>query len=86
MTYLAWTVSFDSYRFFETTILTIIIAGAKKKCEQIGVNLLGDIPLHPQICSDADTGKPTVVANPEAPQAQAFSKIAQELISKLNLN
>ncbi|KAI7230960.1 P-loop containing nucleoside triphosphate hydrolase protein [Hortaea werneckii] len=59
---------------------------AKKKCEQIGVNLLGDIPLHPQICSDADTGKPTVVANPEAPQAQAFSKIAQELISKLNLN
>ncbi|RMZ22915.1 hypothetical protein D0859_13058 [Hortaea werneckii] len=65
--------------------LTIIIAGAKKKCEQIGVNLLGDIPLHPQICSDADTGKPTVVANPEGPQAQAFSKIAQELISKLNL-
>ncbi|RMY64751.1 hypothetical protein D0863_09588 [Hortaea werneckii] len=60
--------------------------GAKKKCEQIGVNLLGDIPLHPQICSDADTGKPTVVANPEGPQAQAFSKIAQELISKLNLN
>ncbi|RMY03108.1 hypothetical protein D0868_07628 [Hortaea werneckii] len=86
MTYLAWTVSFDFYRFFETAILTIIIAGAKKKCEQIGVNLLGDIPLHPQICSDADTGKPTVVANPEAPQAQAFSKIAQELISKLNLN
>ncbi|KAI7311803.1 P-loop containing nucleoside triphosphate hydrolase protein [Hortaea werneckii] len=60
--------------------------GAKKKCEQIGVNLLGDIPLHPQICSDADTGKPTVVASPEGPQSKAFTKIAQELISKLNLN
>lgn len=62
---------------------TNALAGAKKKCEQIGVSMLGDIPLHPEICQDADTGKPTVVANPTGPQAQAFHKIAQELITKL---
>jgi len=51
----------------------------------MGIELLGDIPLHPSICSDADAGKPTVVANPESPQAKAFIKIAQSIASKLGL-
>ena len=49
------------------------------------IKLLGDIPLHPQICTDADAGKPTVVANPDAAQAEAFKKIADEMISMLEL-
>ncbi|EMC99775.1 hypothetical protein BAUCODRAFT_145153 [Baudoinia panamericana UAMH 10762] len=59
--------------------------GARRKCEQLGVKLLGDIPLHAQICHDADTGKPTVVANPESPQAQAFNSIVSELAATLPL-
>lgn len=59
--------------------------GAKKKCEELGITLLGDIPLHPQICSDADAGKPTVVGSPDSPQAEAFTKLARELKATLNL-
>jgi ATP-binding protein involved in chromosome partitioning len=47
--------------------------------------LLGDIPLHPQICSDADAGKPTVVGSPDSPQAEAFTKLARELKATLGL-
>ncbi|KXL48980.1 hypothetical protein M433DRAFT_62793 [Acidomyces richmondensis BFW] len=57
--------------------------GAKKKCEQIDIAFLGDIPLHPQICQDADSGKPTVVANPNGSQAHAFNAIADRLIQRL---
>lgn len=51
----------------------------------MGINLLGDIPLHPQICTDADAGKPTVVASPNGPQAEAFKKIADEVAIKLEI-
>ncbi|KAK5113343.1 hypothetical protein LTR62_003442 [Meristemomyces frigidus] len=49
--------------------------GARRKCEELGVELLGDIPLHAQICQDADRGKPTVVGSPEGPQARAFTEV-----------
>lgn len=62
------------------------VPGAKKKCAELGLPLLGDIPLHAQICSDADAGKPTVVASPDSPQAKAFVNVAQQLISKLGLS
>lgn len=51
----------------------------------MGIDLLGDIPLHPRICSDADAGKPTVVADPDGPQAEAFYKIARAVSLKLGL-
>lgn len=57
--------------------------GAAKKCGELGVELLGDVPLHAQICSDADAGKPTMVASPEGPQAQSFARIAETLAAKL---
>ncbi|WPG98612.1 P-loop containing nucleoside triphosphate hydrolase protein [Acrodontium crateriforme] len=59
--------------------------GAKKKCEELGLTLLGDIPLHPQICQDADRGKPTVVASPNGPQAESFQRIARNVCSTLGL-
>ncbi|TKA49136.1 hypothetical protein B0A54_01212 [Friedmanniomyces endolithicus] len=49
--------------------------GVRKKCDQLGINLLGDIPLHARICHDADAGKPTVVADPDGSQAQAFHEL-----------
>ncbi|PPJ53351.1 hypothetical protein CBER1_00955 [Cercospora berteroae] len=53
--------------------------GAKKKCHESGINFLGDIPLHPDICASADSGKPTMAANPDSPQAQAFTNIAKAI-------
>ena len=66
-------------------IRTNNMTGAKKKCDELGITLLGDIPLHPQICSDADAGKPTVVGSPDSPQAEAFTKLARELKATLGL-
>lgn len=59
--------------------------GAKKKCGDLGIRFLGDVPLHPSICSDADAGKPTMVASPDGDQAKAFAAIAQELATELRL-
>ncbi|EME49125.1 hypothetical protein DOTSEDRAFT_163206 [Dothistroma septosporum NZE10] len=60
--------------------------GARTKCRELGLDLLGDIALDGQICSDADAGRPTVIAHPESAQAAAFSSIAQALAAKLNLD
>ncbi len=62
-----------------------VTIGARRKCDELGMQLLGDIPLHPQICLDADAGKPTVVATPDSPQARAFMKIAERLHTELEL-
>ncbi|KAK5166908.1 uncharacterized protein LTR77_007637 [Saxophila tyrrhenica] len=60
--------------------------GAKRKCAELGIKLLGDIPLHPQICTDADAGRPTVVANSEGPQAQAFTTLVRQLKAELGVD
>ena len=51
----------------------------------MGIKLLGDIPLHSRICADADAGKPTVVADPDGPQAGAFKQLADQLIRDIEL-
>ena len=50
--------------------------GVSRKSNELGIPLLGDIPLHAQICADADRGKPTVVAEPESERSRAFEAIA----------
>ncbi|RDL37158.1 Cytosolic Fe-S cluster assembling factor NBP35 [Venustampulla echinocandica] len=59
--------------------------GVKHACEQHDVPFLGDIPLHPSICDDADRGKPTVVSEPESTRADAFMSLAQEIGRKIDL-
>jgi len=58
--------------------------GVLKKCGELGISLLGDIPLHPRICSDADQGKPTVVAEPDSVRAKVFGEIASKLRKELD--
>ncbi|KAF2713808.1 cytosolic Fe-S cluster assembling factor NBP35 [Pleomassaria siparia CBS 279.74] len=48
----------------------------REMCKKQNLRLLGQIPLHPQVCEDADRGKPTVVADPEGEQAKIFGEIA----------
>jgi len=59
------------------------VEGVAKKCKELNIPLLGDIPLHPRICDDADRGKPTVVAEPESARAVAFDTIAGKLRERL---
>ena len=59
--------------------------GARRKCEELDIKLLGDVPLHARICSDADAGRPTVVADAQGPQACAFGSIVDQVLAALRL-
>ena len=58
--------------------------GVTKKCDELGIALLGDVPLHPRICEDADRGKPTVVAEPDSVRAKVFHQMADRIRRNLN--
>ena len=51
--------------------------GGKRMSTEYGVEYLGDIPLDGRIRSDADGGRPTVVADPDGSLAQAYRTIAR---------
>ncbi|KAG8629047.1 hypothetical protein KVT40_002912 [Elsinoe batatas] len=57
--------------------------GVSRNCKEMGIDLLGDLPLHAQICEDADRGKPTVVAEPDSVRAKAFVDLADEVRSRV---
>jgi ATP-binding protein involved in chromosome partitioning len=61
------------------------LIGARKWCATKKVALLGDVPLHAQICHDADAGKPTVVTSPDGSQAQAFHGIMKSVTAAVGL-
>ena len=55
--------------------------GARAEAEKIGAAFLGEIPLDLDIRIGADGGVPIVVSKPDSPQAQAFSRIADQIIN-----
>jgi ATP-binding protein involved in chromosome partitioning len=59
--------------------------GVKRTCEELEIKFLGDVPLHPMICRDADEGKPTVVAEPDSGRAKAFRDIADQVATLIDL-
>ncbi|MFQ5754868.1 MAG: iron-sulfur cluster carrier protein ApbC [Acidiferrobacterales bacterium] len=59
--------------------------GGQRMAEQYGVDLLGAIPLDMRIREETDSGKPTVVAEPESRIAQIFHEIARRVAAKQSL-
>ncbi len=55
-------------------------AGAKETASRLGVKFLGEIPLHFNIRTYSDEGKPIVISEPESPYAKAYLNIAAQLI------
>ena len=53
--------------------------GGAKMCVDFGVEFLGALPLTMSIREQADSGRPTVVADPEGPVAQIYQQIARKL-------
>jgi ATP-binding protein involved in chromosome partitioning len=53
--------------------------------EQYGVKLLGELPLDVHIREEADGGRPTVVAAPDSPRAQAYFQMARRTAGALAL-
>jgi ATP-binding protein involved in chromosome partitioning len=53
--------------------------GGQRLAEELGVPLLGSVPLQPQLAELADAGQPVIVAQPESPAAVALRGVAEEL-------
>ncbi|MCJ1441941.1 MAG: hypothetical protein MMC23_002433 [Stictis urceolatum] len=49
--------------------------GVRRRCEDMGVELLADVPLDARVCEDADRGRPTVVSEPEGERARVFLEL-----------
>ncbi len=54
--------------------------GAKRECERLQVDLLGEIPLDLEIRIGGDEGHPVVQKNPDHVQARVFMDIAQKIV------
>jgi ATP-binding protein involved in chromosome partitioning len=57
--------------------------GAEKMCRDYGSELLGQLPLDIRIREQADTGRPTVVADPDGAAAQTYRTIARKLAVRI---
>jgi ATP-binding protein involved in chromosome partitioning len=53
--------------------------GGKKLAEELGLPLLGEIPLQPEVRTSGDEGKPIVVADPGSPVAKAITETARQI-------
>jgi len=51
--------------------------GAERMCRDYGTELLGQLPLDESIREHADSGKPTVVADPDGRAAEIYRRIAR---------
>jgi ATP-binding protein involved in chromosome partitioning len=59
--------------------------GGERMSEENNVDFLGALPLDKRIREETDSGKPTVVAEPEARISQIYREIARRTAAKLSL-
>jgi ATP-binding protein involved in chromosome partitioning len=57
--------------------------GGQKMCKEYGVDFLGDLPLNLSIREYADTGRPTVVADPDGAISTIYKTIARRVAIKV---
>jgi len=57
--------------------------GGTKVAEEMGVELLGSIPMDPRVSADSDEGTPFTVRHPDSPAAEAFKRIVEKIEEKV---
>ena len=57
--------------------------GGAKVSDEMDVELLGSIPLDPQVATDSDEGIPFIVKHPDSPAAKAFTQIIKKIEKKV---
>ena len=57
--------------------------GGQKMCADYGVDFLGGLPLTMAIREQADSGRPTVIADPEGAIAATYKQIARRIAIKV---
>jgi len=53
--------------------------GGRRLADELGVDLLGSIPLQPRLAELADAGRPILVAEPESAAAGALQSVADQV-------
>ena len=56
--------------------------GGTRLADEVGVPLLGQIPLQATMAEDADAGKPVVLEHPDSPAAAALGSVTDEVLSR----
>lgn len=59
--------------------------GGRRESERLGVPLLGEIPIDPEVAIGGDSGRPILVAQPESAAARAFMSLAARVAESLGL-
>jgi ATP-binding protein involved in chromosome partitioning len=59
--------------------------GGKRISEDFNIPFIGEIPLDPRIMEGSDTGKPSVVSEPESVQANIFTKTAKVIAGRISI-
>jgi ATP-binding protein involved in chromosome partitioning len=54
--------------------------GGGQLAEELGIPLLGQVPLAPSVRESGDIGRPIVVSDPSSEAAEAFKSIAEEIV------
>lgn len=57
--------------------------GGQRLAEEVGVPLLGQVPLDPSLADLADRGKPMLIAEPDSAASKAMLGIAEEVVSQV---
>jgi len=57
--------------------------GGQRLADESDINLLGELPLNISICKQADSGKPTVIAEPESRISEIYRTIARNATAQL---
>ncbi len=57
--------------------------GGRRASQELGVPLLGEIPLDPLVCQASDRGEPIVTAHPDSPIADAFRRAAEAVAARV---
>jgi len=68
----------DSGRRFEL----FSSGGGRRLADELGVDLLGSVPLQPRLAELADAGQPILVAEPASPAAAELQAVADQLQRK----
>jgi ATP-binding protein involved in chromosome partitioning len=56
--------------------------GGQELADELGVPLLGQVPLVPELREGGDTGRPVTVSDPEGEAASAFGAIAAAIVAR----
>jgi ATP-binding protein involved in chromosome partitioning len=59
--------------------------GGERASQELGVPLLVQIPIQPDVVEAGDSGKPTIVANPGSPAGEAFALLVGSVARKVAL-